>query len=384
VKVLSDEYLVALIHQGENASVEFKQGEVRAESLAREMIAFSNSYGGTIVLGVDDEGKIVGVDGDKNYEEWVVNIAQNNVIPPIHVSCHWVTLEGKEVLLLEVPKGKDRPYQDSSGRFYVRVGSTNRIASLHELMRLFQQGGFYHYDGTEVEGALETSLNPTALERYFYSYDVQYMEMDRSEQCSLLKNTDILSEQGVATIAGLLMFGINPQRFLRNASISFAHYRGDEISGELIDRKTIEGTLPDQVDATLQVIKNNILVPSTIVGLKREEGVHYPDRVFRELIVNACVHRNYSIQGSRIRIFMFDDRLEFISPGRLPNTITTDKLKSGVSYAVNPVIVKFMENLRYMDKLGRGLPLVYREAVKQGKRVIFEEIGEEFKVSLFL
>ncbi|MGA0200810.1 MAG: transcriptional regulator, partial [Prochlorotrichaceae cyanobacterium] len=72
------------------------------------------------------------------------------------------------------------------------------------------------------------------------------------------KNTDILSEQGVATIAGLLMFGINPQRFLRNASISFAHYRGDEISGELIDRKTIEGTLPDQVDATLQVIKNNI------------------------------------------------------------------------------------------------------------------------------
>lgn len=382
--MLSDNYLLTLLNQGENASVEFKQGNVRAEGLAREMIAFSNSYGGTIVVGVDDEGKILGVDGDKNYEEWVVNISRNNVIPPIHVSCHWVTLQGKEILLVEVPKGKDRPYQDNSGRFYVRVGSTNRIASLYELMRLFQQGGFYHYDGTEVEGALETSLNQTAIERYFHSYDIQYMEMDREEQLSLLKNTDIVSEQGTVTIAGLLMFGINPQRFLRNASISFAHYCGDEISGELIDRKTIEGTLPDQVDATLQVIKNNILAPSTIVGLKREERVQYPDRVFRELIVNACVHRNYSIQGSRIRIFMFNNRLEFISPGRLPNTITPDKLKSGVSYAVNPIIVKFMENLRYMDKLGRGLPLVYREAIKQGKRVVFEEIGEEFKVSLFL
>lgn len=382
--MLSDNYLLTLLNQGENASVEFKQGNVRSEGLAREMIAFSNSYGGTIVVGVDDEGKILGVDGDKNYEEWVVNISRNNVIPPIHVSCHWVTLQGKGILLVEVPKGKDRPYQDNSGRFYVRVGSTNRIASLYELMRLFQQGGFYHYDGTEVEGALETSLNQTAIERYFHSYDIQYMEMDREEQLSLLKNTDIVSEQGTVTIAGLLMFGINPQRFLRNASISFAHYCGDEISGELIDRKTIEGTLPDQVDATLQVIKNNILAPSTIVGLKREERVQYPDRVFRELIVNACVHRNYSIQGSRIRIFMFNNRLEFISPGRLPNTITPDKLKSGVSYAVNPIIVKFMENLRYMDKLGRGLPLVYREAIKQGKRVVFEEIGEEFKVSLFL
>ena len=81
---------------------------------------------------------------------------------------------------------------------------------------------------------------------------------------------------------------------------------------------------------------------------------------------------------------MFDDRIEFISPGRLPNTITIEKLKSGVSYASNPVVVKFMENLRYIDKLGRGLPMVYMSAVKNNKQVIFEEIGEEFKVTLEL
>ena len=110
----------------------------------------------------------------------------------------------------------------------------------------------------------------------------------------------------------------------------------------------------------------------------------YDDKVFREILVNACVHRNYSIIGSRIRVFVFDDRVEIISPGRLPNTVTTEKIKSGVSYAVNPVIVKFMENMRYIDKLGRGIPMVYNEAKKINKKVTFEEIGEEFKVVLYL
>ena len=376
-------YLLELIHQGENASIEFKRGDVRADSLAREIVAFSNSYGGTILLGVEDDRSVVGVDNDKNHEEWVANIARNNIVPPVNISCEEIILNDKRVVLIEVPKGRDRPYQDSSGRFYIRIGSTNRIASLNELMRLFQQSGFYHYDATDVERAKESSLNQTALDRYFNSYDVSYMEMDQEEKSTLLKNTDIVSENGLVTIAGLLVFGTNPQRFLLNASISFAHYLGKEVSENLVDRKNIEGTLPDQVDAALRIIKNNLLTPSSIVGLKREDQVTYPDKVFRELIVNACIHRNYSIFGSRIRIFMFDDRIEFMSPGKLPNTVTTDKLKSGVSYAVNPVIVKFMENLKYIDKLGRGLPMVYREAMKRGREILFEEIGEEFKVSLF-
>ena len=88
--------------------------------------------------------------------------------------------------------------------------------------------------------------------------------------------------------------------------------------------------------------------------------------------------------GSKIRVFLFPNRLEVISPGRLPNTITIEKLSAGVSYAVNPIVVKFMENLNYMDKLGRGLPMVFIEAQKIGKQVVFQEIGEEFKVTLYL
>jgi ATP-dependent DNA helicase RecG len=208
------------------------------------------------------------------------------------------------------------------------------------------------------------------------------MEMEQEEKITLLKNTDIIAENEQVTVGGLLVFGINPQRIFHNASISFAHFLGNTISEELIDKKNIEGSLPDQVQAALQIIKNNILTPSSILETRRDERIKYPDKVFRELIVNACVHRNYSITGSRIRIFMFHNRIEFMSPGKLPNTVTIDKLRFGVSYSINPVIVKFMENLRYIDKLGRGLPMVYQEAKKLGKDVLFEEIGEEFKVTL--
>ncbi len=380
---MSSDYIEELIRQGENTSIEFKRGDVRTENLAKELIAFSNSSGGVVLLGIEDNGGVQGLGDDRNYEQWVSNLSRNNVIPPISVDYTESVLEGKKIGIIQVPKGKDRPYQDSSGRFYVRVGSTNRIASLNELMRLFQQSGFYHFDLTQIEQAHFGQLNQTALDKYFQSYDVSITEMDLDEKIHLLQNTDILSEESKTTVAGLLVFGINPQRNLQNALISFAHYRGNQVTDELIDKKNIEGSLPNQVETALQVIKNNLLSPSTIVGSKRTETQHYPDKIFRELIVNACVHRNYSITGSRIRILMFEDRIEVISPGKLPNTVTVEKLRAGVSYAVNPVIVKFMENLRYIDKLGRGLPLVCQAAQKLGKEVLFEEIGEEFKVTLF-
>ena len=129
-------------------------------------------------------------------------------------------------------------------------------------------------------------------------------------------------------------------------------------------------------------IKTNMVVSSRINGLKREDAPHYPDKVFRELVTNACVHRNYSISGSTIRIFIFSDRIEFISPGPLPNTVKIEKLAVGVSFARNPTLVRFMENLGYVDKLGRGLPMVCQEAKKLGRQVHFQEIGQEFKVTL--
>jgi len=381
----SKEEIIQLIEGGENSAVEFKTADVNVDSLSREMVAFSNTNGGVILLGVEDGGKITGLPPGKNFEEWTANIARNNVIPALFFDYYEFELDNKKIALLNIPKGKDKPYQTLKHQFLIRVGSTNRITTQSELMRLFQQSGVFHFDANAVDNTSWSDLNLTKIDRYFNRYDIDFSHESEQEKFNLLKNSDILNENGNASVAGLLIFGINPQRHLYNAGISFAHFKGNEITADLIDKQNIESTIDFQVDTALSVIKNNLLHPSTIIDTKRvDTGFIYSDKVFRELLVNACVHRNYAIAGSRIRVFLFDERIEFISPGKLPNTVTIEKLKAGVSYAVNPIIVKFMENLRYIDKLGRGLPMVYREAEKNNKEIIFKELGEEFKVTLYL
>lgn len=376
--------LQQIIAQGENMNVEFKSADIRPETLAREMVAFANASGGVILIGVEDNRQISGLRQEKNYEEWCLNVARNNIIPPIQPAYSEIACNQHSVGILDVPKGPDKPYQTNDGKYLIRVGSTNRIATVNELMRLFQQSGVFHFDSTSVEQTSIKNLNLQKISAYFEPYQLNFDLLPEEEKAALLRNTDILQENGQLTVAGLMIFSVNPQKYLRNASVSFAHFAGTEITADLLDKQQIEGNLDLQIDTTTAVIKNNLRRPSTITGNKRVEPAMYPDKVFRELIVNACCHRNYAITGSSIRVFLYDDRLEVISPGRLPNTVTIEKLKAGVSYAVNPVIVKFMENLNYIDKLGRGLPMVYAEAQKRGCDVVFEEIGEEFKVALFL
>jgi ATP-dependent DNA helicase RecG len=368
---------------GENSAVEFKTGDVRPGSIAKEIIAFANTQGGIILIGVNDDGKPLGLARDKNYEEWIMNIARNNVVPAIQVTFQAYFLEGTTIAAVTVPRGKDKPYQTLDAKYLVRVGSTNRVASQAELLRLFQAAGSFHFDATPVQGTSIQNLNLSKIDSYFNRYGIEFSHEAEQDKIILLQNSDILTEQGEATVGGMLIFGLTVARHLPQAGIAFAHFSGTEVDGDLIDKQNIIGTLDYQIDTGLAVIKNNWQRSSTIVGAKRvETGFIYADRVFRELLTNACVHRNYAIRGSQIRVFMFDDRLEFKSPGRLPNTITVEKLKVGVSYAVNPILVKFMENLRYIDRLGRGLPMVYRETVKQKQSVEFKEVGDEFWVIL--
>lgn len=379
---MTPQELTTLIQQGENAAVEFKALPLRPETLAREIVAFANSAGGTILLGVADDGTLVGVAGSEQLEEWVMNIARTSVVPAITVTCEMMVLENTRICAVTVPKGSDKPYQ-TGDKYLLRVGSTNRVATQSELMRLFQMSGVFHYDTLPVANAGINDLNMAALDSYFANYGFEFSKEDDIARRQLLINTDILMPTGEPTIGGLLMFGINPSRYLPQAAIMFAHFNGLEIEADLIDRQEIIGTLPQQVDTALAVMKNNLLRPSTIEGAKRKDTTHLPpDKVLREMVVNACVHRNYAIAGSRIRIFMFDDRIECISPGRLPNTVTVEKLRSGVSYASNPVLLKFMDNLRYIDRLGRGFPMIYREMRQIGKEVRVDELGEALRVVL--
>ena len=374
-----------IIKSGESSLVEFKNENFHNESLAKEIVAFANMNGGLILFGVNDLGNIIGISPNSfDYEEWVCNISRNNINPPIALDYRKILIDNKYIGIVSVPKGKDKPYQ-SAEKFYIRIGSTNRVATPAELMRLFQASGVFHYDSVCIEKSSILNLDLTKLDKYFSRYGLEFSSETENEKNKILVNTDIMCNNNELTVAGFLTFGINPSKYLPQSGISFAHFAGTETISELIDKQNIDGTLDYIIDTTLAVVKNNILTPSIIKKAQREEFNLYPsDKVIREIIVNACCHRNYSIVGSRIRIFMYDNRIEFISPGRLPNTVNIEKIKYGVSYAVNPVIVKFLENMRYIDRIGRGLPMVCSEAAKMNKKVDFQEIGEEFKVTLFL
>lgn len=376
-----------IIQNGENSYIEFKEEEIKANELAEEIVAFSNSEGGMILIGVDDEGNIKGVKDDK-IEETVMNICRNNCIPHIIPLYESIEVEGKRIAVITVPKGLNKPYYTADHKYYIRVGTTKRIASKEELLRLFEASGSLHFDISPVEGTSIKDLNIDIIRDYFMKYNTFDLFEEPEESVErILVNADILKEadgRKLCTVGGLLVFGKNPEKYLPQNGVSFAHFKGNEITDELIDKKIITGRIQDIAEQLMVVIKNNMLIPSIINGLKREDKEEYPMVVMREAIVNSLVHRNYSISGSKIRVLMYDDRIEFRSPGRLPNTVTIEKMKIGVSYARNPFLVKYMENMRYIDQLGRGIPMILKKMKEAGaKEPLLMEQGEEFVLTIY-
>ena len=376
-----------IINNGENSYIEFKEESIKAKELAEEIVAFANSEGGIILIGVDDDGNIKGV-SDTLIEEKVMNVCRNNCIPNIIPNYQSINIEGKTIAIITVQKGLNKPYYTIDHKYYIRVGTTKRIASREELLRLFEANGALHFDISPVEDTSIRDLNIDVIRDYFQKYNAFDLYDESSEATErILINSDILKEVNnkvLCTVGGLLVFGKTTEKKLPQNGASFAHFKGTEITDELIDKKVITGRIQDIAEQLMVVIKNNMKTPSVINGLRREEKEEYPSLVLREAIVNTLVHRNYSITGSKIRIFMFDDRIEFHSPGRLPNTVTIEKMKIGISYARNPFLVKYMENLRYIDQLGRGIPMILKSMKEAGaKDPLLQELGEEFILTLY-
>lgn len=379
--------LLNVIKNGENSYIEFKEEAIKAKDLPEEFVAFANAEGGTVLIGIADDGGIKGVT-DSNIEEKIMNICRNNCIPNIIPLYEEIEFNQLKVVVVAISKGLNKPYYTVDNKYYIRVGTTKRIASREELMRLFEANGSIHFDISPVYNTSIKDLHFDIIRDYFFKYNTfDLYEEDKKSVERILINADILKEvdgKVVCSVGGLLIFGKNPDNTLPQNGISFAHFRGNEITDELIDKKVINGRLQDIAEQTLVVLKNNMKNPSTINQLKREEREEYPVLVLREAIVNALVHRNYSISGSKIRVFMFDDRIEFHSPGKLPNTVTIEKMKIGVSYARNPFLVKYMENMRYIDQLGRGIPMIMKEMKDMGvKDPDLREVGEEFILTVY-
>lgn len=370
--------LLEIIRNGENSGVEFKRDDVCPDVLATEITALLNLEGGCILLGVEDDGEVRGLTrSTRETEQWVINICRNNIQPAIIP--YWETLrwdETRTVGIVTLPADSpDKPYKAKRGTAwvtYMRVGSTSREATREEEGRLYQSSHLMRYDIKPVSRTGYEQLDQKLLENYFRDIlrqDAPPID-DREAWMAILLNTDILMEAGgriMATIGGLLLFGETPNRFLPQAGITATAFPGKEKDYATVDEDIIRGPLVSFISATGEVIKKGVIdqavdfvtrnMGSTawLEGGRRQRKSAFPPEAVREAIVNAVAHRDYTITVTDIEISLYQDRMEVISPGRLPNGVTVQKMKQGYRASRNELLKEILRDYGYVEHRGMGV-----------------------------
>jgi len=371
--------LYDLIRNGENSKVEFKRDDVRPERLAVEMAALLSLEGGHILLGVDDDGRVSGLTRhEKAAEEWVMNIAQNNLQPPAIPVWQTVRMEDSEkvVGVIRLPAdAPDKPYKARRGTAwvtFVRIGSTSHDATREQEMRLYQSSKMLQFDLKPIMNSGLDDLSLNLLQNYLSI--IQHDDIPPVDEPdawrNLLLNLDILAESEalpVATVAGLLLFGGAPRRKLPQSGITATAYPGiekdyntvdeEEIHGPLVSRKSESGDFLDKgvIDRGVDFVERNMGGSAQLKGGIRERKPALPMDAVRESIVNAVAHRDYAIFSADIEISLYQDRLEVISPGRLPNGATVSKMKEGFRATRNPLLKDILRDYDYIEHRGMGV-----------------------------
>lgn len=363
---LAPDELASLIAGDEDSFVEFKDPRVDKADLARELCAFANAQGGRVLIGVDDDGAIVGAEGWDG--ERVMNIARTAIDPPLIPTFQRVKMdEERVVVVVGVEIGVEKPYAVRSGesrRYYVRVGNTRREASREELIRLTQASGAVAADLRPVVGSGLADLDPNLLsQRFAGRRSLDFDGLDTAERTRVLAAAEILdATTGAATIGGLLCFGRRPQDRLPYAMVTCTAFPGTAVSREMTDRLDAVGRVDAQIEAAVVFVERNLREVSSVSGIRRVDAPRHPTESFREAVANAVAHRHYGIAGpSQLRVF--SDRVELISPGAPPNGVTPAAMRIGVSERRNQFIFARLAELGIVDAVGRGLVLLYEEAL---------------------
>ena len=377
--------LLEIIKKGEDSFTEFKEEKVHPDDLAAEIVAFANTEGGKILLGVSDKKEIKGISKPDMEMQRVENISHNNCEPSLTISIEKVKINKKIILCIYIPKGVERPYRTNRGVYYIRTSSGRRQASREELLRLYQATSSIYYDELPVPTTSVDELDILYFRRFFenfYQTKIEEMDVDLNKLLENMKVLTWMDEKLVFTVGGYLLFALNPQKHFPVCKITIAKFYGNEI-GEEFEKKDLEGKLEEQIDGADRVLNQYLRTKVKIEGFENELKFEIPRGVLREAVVNAVAHRDYHIP-SQIRIFIFDNRLEIMSPGKLPNTVTLENIKLGVHSERNQLIVSYLAKMGYMTQIGTGIPRMIRLLKKHtGREPDFEERGQEFIVRIW-
>ena len=351
--------LIELIGRGEDSHTQFKQSQdvTNATSLAGELVAFANSKGGRILIGVSDQGTVIGVSAAdvRRLNELLSNTATNNVRPSINPQTENVSTSDGLVMVVTVREGISKPYSDNNGVFWVKCGSDKRrVTSREEIQRMLQSADLVHADEVPVEGTTGADVDLAHFREFFAKQYEETLEEGDAPLNQVLENLS-LAKNGTLNLAGLLLFGRNPQRHRPELVVKAVAFVGTDPAGDRYrDSQDIGGCLRDVHAQTMSFLQRNLRRIQAGQGFNTEGELEVPASALEELVVNMLLHRDYFISAPW-RVMLFDDRIELISPGSLPNNLTIENIRNGISNMRNPLIASFATKELPYRGLGTGI-----------------------------
>ena len=358
----------------EDQTFDCKSIQIDPKALAIPIVAFANADGGAIAIGVSDKTrKIEGVDQHTEKLNELLRVPLDFCNPSVPITSDLLPCIDKDgnnnhILLMYIPASSEL-HANQVDEAYMRVGDKSRKLTFEERIQLMYDKGERYYEDTAVYGATVDDIDMPAVERY-----TELIGYTKSAKQYLQENNGFLTinakgEEQVS-VACILLFGKYPQKFFPRGRTRFIRYKGTEerVGAEMnvIKDVTFEGTILDQVKATIAYLETQV-EEHTFLGQHGQFVTNrdYPKFVIQEMVVNACCHRAYNIKGTEIQIKMFDNRLVFESPGRLPGTVKPSNIRH-THFSRNPKIAQFLKAYDFVKEFGEGVDRVCRELEANG------------------
>ena len=375
--------LIEAIGRGEDSANQFKEDFNNPVSLAAEMVALCNSGGGRIFIGVSDAGQVTGLSPADvaRLNQLISNSASQGMTPPINPRTENISHPDGLVMVVAIPPGVTKPYMDKDGVIWVKSGADKRRAtSREEIQRMLQESGLVHGDEIPANGLGIADIDMDYFRAFF---DREYDEpLDKQEHPLpvLLENMNLVGKHGTLNVAGALIFASRPQFRLPVFMVKAVCYPSTDVGDAYLDSQDIVGKLADVFQKTIAFILGNLRHPQGDGNINSEGEPEIARVAVEEIVANALIHRDYFVPAP-VRVFVFSDRVEIVSPGHLPNNLTVENIKNGNSNIRNPILASFAAKLLPYRGLGNGV----RRVLKLHPHVDFldDRDGNDFKVVLW-
>ena len=380
--------LMDIVKLGETSKVQFKREFDNQEKIAAEMIAMSNAKGGMIIFGVEDKtGNIVGLDyaALQNIGNRVATTANDLVKPQAFITTEILTIERetgrKKILIVYIEEGTAKPYKDNNGIIWIKQGGDKRkLTDNNEIMRLFQQSGILMADEMEVYGTSIDDIDEMSFSNYFMKEFEMSWKAKGLTYLEALKVKKVLRNNRV-TLAGLLFFGKEPQNINPIFTIKAVSFFGNDLSSNMYRTKPADfkGTIPMLFKQGMDFFRSHLRHAQKGQNFNSIGILEISEIALTEILQNALIHRDY-FKNAPVRILIFDDRVEIISPGKLPNALTVEEIKYGNPVVRNNQIAMFSSITLPYSGLGTGL----KRAIKEQPDIEFvnDVEGEQFIVKI--